>query len=941
MNVNPRSIYNKVTEFQTFVTEENIDCIFMSESWERPEKTLDQVINLPSHTVISNPHQRKGVGGRPALIINSEKYIIRNLTQSLIEIPWGVEATWALITPKILTNNSMIKHIAVCSFYSKPRSRSKSLLLDHISQAFNIISAKYTEGLHFILAGDSNDLKLENILNLSPHFRQMVTGVTRLNPPKMLDPVITTLSRFYQTPICLPPLDSDPDCDGKPADHLIVVMRPLDTVNNIPARTYREVKVRPFTHSGMSKFRSWIENETWDIVLSERSVDKKSEILQKMVLDKLNEYCPEKLRRFSSDDKPWFTSQLKKLDRKRRKEYNLNRRSKKYLHLSKIFNKKVLIAKKQFKSKMIDDVLVAKSSQWYSKLKRITNYEKREAEYVQVEEISQLSNNAQAEAIANNFSEISNQYLPLQRGQIETPFIPSNSIPKFTPSKVRTYLQTMKTNKASPPGDIPAKIIKEFALFLSIPVADIINSGICLGEWPKIYKHEIITPVPKQFPPETIDMLRPISNLLNFNKIMEKIICEMIVDDMKQQIDKKQFGNQKHIGIQHYLIKMIHRIVTNLDNSSKGEVKAVLCLFIDWKQAFSRQDHTLGIKSFIKNGVRSSLIPILMSYFEDREMRVKWHGEISDSKQLPGGGAMGATLGIWEYLSQTNNNSDGVPEDDRFKFVDDLTILEIINLLNVGLSEFDFTSQVPSDIPVDGYYLDADKLKSQNYLNEINEWSDRQQMVVSKQKTKAMIFNFTKNYQFGTRLKLQNENIECVRKMKILGTLVNTSLTWDDNCAYLIKKVNSRMILIRSILSFGASRKEMVHFWITFCRNVLEQSCVIWHSSLTDENSEDLERTQKTFAKLILKDEYKNYTEALLKLNLDTLADRRENMSLKFAKDGLKFNTLTELITKKEKTHTMKMRKSEQFDVNFSNTERMKKSSIVYLQNLLNQENEN
>ena len=75
------------------------------------------------------------------------------------------------------------------------------------------------------------------------------------------------------------------------------------------------------------------------------------------------------------------------------------------------------------------------------------------------------------------------------------------------------------------------------------------------------------------------------------------------------------------------------------------------------------------------------------------------------------------------------------------------------------------------------------------------------------------------------------------------------------------------------------------------------------------ENSVDLERTQKTFAKLILKDEYENYTKALLKLNLDTQADRRENMSLKFAKNGLKFNTLADLITKKEKIHTMKMRK--------------------------------
>ena len=93
MNVNPRSIYNKKNEFHTFVEEEEIDCVFMSESWERPDMPLDQIINLPNHVVISNPHQRKGVGGRPALIINQSKYHVRNLTQSLIEIPWGVEAT--------------------------------------------------------------------------------------------------------------------------------------------------------------------------------------------------------------------------------------------------------------------------------------------------------------------------------------------------------------------------------------------------------------------------------------------------------------------------------------------------------------------------------------------------------------------------------------------------------------------------------------------------------------------------------------------------------------------------------------------------------------------------------------------------------------------------------------------------------------------------------
>ena len=84
MNVNPRSIYNKAKEFHKFVTEEEIDCVFMSESWERPEKPLNDIINLPNHVIISNPHQRKGIGGRPALIINNNKYHVRNLTQSLI-----------------------------------------------------------------------------------------------------------------------------------------------------------------------------------------------------------------------------------------------------------------------------------------------------------------------------------------------------------------------------------------------------------------------------------------------------------------------------------------------------------------------------------------------------------------------------------------------------------------------------------------------------------------------------------------------------------------------------------------------------------------------------------------------------------------------------------------------------------------------------------------
>ena len=72
ISLNPRSIYNKVDEFHILVEEEEADIIFISESWERENKTLNEIINLPDHVVISNVYQRRGVGGRPALIVNGK-----------------------------------------------------------------------------------------------------------------------------------------------------------------------------------------------------------------------------------------------------------------------------------------------------------------------------------------------------------------------------------------------------------------------------------------------------------------------------------------------------------------------------------------------------------------------------------------------------------------------------------------------------------------------------------------------------------------------------------------------------------------------------------------------------------------------------------------------------------------------------------------------------
>ena len=294
----------------------------------------------------------------------------------------------------------------------------------------------------------------------------------------------------------------------------------------------------------------------------------------------------------------------------------------------------------------------------------------------------------------------------------------------------------MDPNKSNVKGDIPVKLLKNFSKYFANPVKDLLNSSIRQGRWPDIFKMEMVTPVPKQFPPQDVDQLRNISGLLNLDKIGEKLITRLIISDMKEKMDPSQFANQKGLSIQHYLIQFIDRILVALDRNSKSESCAVLATLVDWKQAFPRQCPKLGVESFIRNGVRPALIPVLINYFQGRKMKVKWQGQVSSERDLNGGGPQGSSFGLWEYLSQSNDNANCINEEDRFKFVDDLSFLEIIYLLNIGISTYNVRAHVPSDVASHNQVIESSKLKSQSQLKIINEWTNQKKMRLNVKKNK-------------------------------------------------------------------------------------------------------------------------------------------------------------------------------------------------------------
>ena len=129
----------------------------------------------------------------------------------------------------------------------------------------------------------------------------------------------------------------------------------------------------------------------------------------------------------------------------------------------------------------------------------------------------------------------------------------------------------MNHKAATVEGDLPVRVIQEFAKDMASPLSHLISESLAAGIYPSLWKVENVTPVPKIFPPERLKDLRKISGLIYFSKITDKAIAEMLAEDMSAKRDVSQYGNQKNLSIQHYLIKMFHRILVGVDTNSQRE----------------------------------------------------------------------------------------------------------------------------------------------------------------------------------------------------------------------------------------------------------------------------------------------------------------------------------------------------------------------------------
>ena len=153
-------------------------------------------------------------------------------------------------------------------------------------------------------------------------------------------------------------------------------------------------------------------------------------------------------------------------------------------------------------------------------------------------------------------------------------------------------------------------------------------------------------------------------------------------------------------------------------------------------------------------------------------------------------------------------------------------------------------------------------------------------------------------------------------------------------------QIQERRRKVRNLKRLGASKNELVDVYTKQCRSILELAVPVWSAGLTSDDVIALERVQKTACAIILGREYSGYENALEKLRLRTLEERRVELCTKFARKAVKNEKYKHWFVESGRSaqdiKTRSKKNTTEYKPIKFRTDRYRNSPLPYLTSLLN-----
>jgi len=367
----------------------------------------------------------------------------------------------------------------------------------------------------------------------------------------------------------------------------------------------------------------------------------------------------------------------------------------------------------------------------------------------------------------------------------------------FSYEKVLQTMVTLKSKKCYGYDNIPLLVLKDGAEILASPYSKLFEKIYQTKQLPDQWKISRTIPLFKKGNKKNINSYRPISNLCSASKIFERLMLNRLSDiETTSNVNltgKNQHGFKKGRSTVTALKEIQSQIARQID---EGHYVAMGSL--DLTAAFDVVDINLLMKRIVTSGLPSDWTELLEAWLRDRAAFVEVSSHRSMIYNVNIGTVQGSILGPLLFS---------------------LFVSPVFGLYNI-IAYADDTYTITSAKTKENAVFELGEA-----LTNISLWFKSSGLKVNEEKTEIAIFY--KNNCNPADVLINGINVRTKNTIKVLGIMMDTTLTWHEHVSNAVNKAQSKIHAIRRIQRYFQN-DEILQLLKTYCYPSLYYASNVW-----------------------------------------------------------------------------------------------------------------
>lgn len=381
-----------------------------------------------------------------------------------------------------------------------------------------------------------------------------------------------------------------------------------------------------------------------------------------------------------------------------------------------------------------------------------------------------------------------------------------------TNEQVNKYLSTFKAKSSSGVDEVSMRVIKHCSAEILEPLTHLVNTSLETGIFPTSCKIAKVRPIFKKGDSQDKNNYRPISLLPAVSKLIERSVCEQLVEYLESEeiLTNKQYGFRKGKSTKMALIDFVNECIDAMEG---GET--VVGCFADLSKAFDCVSIPLLIKKLDKYGIQGTAIKWFTSYLNNRSQltevvhksKYKIKEVRSETEPVTSGVPQGSILGPVLFLLYVNDITEYVSPQNIFLFADDTT------LFTRGKESNDLEIEAFCKVNNMAQYFSSNNLKlnasKTNYIH-----------IQTQQRKLA-------NNSLAPSLFIGDEELALQSSADFLGVRMDDTLQWGEQIEKIESRLAKGLFVLRTISKFKNYHLSKVVYFSLIESHIL-YSIILW-----------------------------------------------------------------------------------------------------------------